>query len=108
MYMVAALCWLLFVDLGTAGWYRLHEHNLISGIRWNIEWPETAPNFRKFKIDNEIRAVLRFDEGDAASWTLNSSENTIEPNSVACSLYFLRWNPGKNSALLANLHRSEE
>ena len=32
-------------------WYRLHERNLISGIRWNVQWPEQAPNFRKLKID---------------------------------------------------------
>ena len=62
-----ALCWLLFVEIGTAAWYRLHERNLVSGIHWNVQWPEQAPNFRKLKIDNEIRAVLRFDEGDAAA-----------------------------------------
>ena len=104
---VVALCWLLFVEVGTAAWYRVHERNLISGVRWNVEWPKQAPNFRKLKVDNEIRAVLRFDEGDAAAWTLSSPINAAEPNSVACSLYFLRWNPGKNSALLANLHRPD-
>ena len=72
-----------------------------------MEWPKQAPNFRKLKVDNEIRAVLRFDEGDAAAWTLSPPVNATEPNTVACSLYFLRWNPGKNSALLANLHRPD-
>jgi exosortase len=107
VYVAAALCWLLFVEIGTAGWYRFHERNLISGMRWNVEWPETATNFRKLKIDNEIRAILRFDEGDAASWTSTAPASAIEPNPIACSLYFLRWNPGKNSALLANLHRPD-
>ena len=102
-----ALCWLLFVEIGTAAWYRLHERNLVSGIRWNVQWPEQAPNFRKLKIDNEIRAVLRFDEGDAAAWTISSPVNATEPNTVPCSLYVFRWNPGKNSALLANLHRPD-
>ena len=106
-YMAVALCWLMFVEIGTAAWYRLHERNLVSGIRWNVHWPEQAPNFRKLKIDNEIRAVLRFDEGDAAAWILSSPRNATEPNTVACSLYVFRWNPGKNSALLANLHRPD-
>ncbi len=106
-YALAALCWLLFVQIGTTAWYRLHERNLISGIRWNVQWPGQAPNFRKLKIDNEIRAVLRFDEGDAAAWTNNSPANATEPNTVSCSLYVFRWNPGKNSALLANLHRPD-
>ncbi len=106
-YVLAALCWLLFIQIGTASWYRLHERNLISGIRWNVQWPGQAPNFRKLKIDNEIRAVLRFDEADAAAWTNSSPVNATEPNTVSCSLYVFRWNPGKNSALLANLHRPD-
>jgi exosortase len=106
-YLTAALCWLLFIEIGTASWYRFHERNLISGIRWTVQWPQQAPNFRKLKIDNEIRAVLRFDEGDAAAWTLSSPVNATEPNTVFCSLYVFRWNPGKNSALLANLHRPD-
>ena len=103
-YVLTALCWLLFIEIGTASWYRLHERNLISGIRWNVQWPEQAPNFRKLKIDNEIRAVLRFDEGEAAAWSI---QNDAEANPVACSLFVFRWKPGKNSALLANLHRPD-
>src|SRR5213595_3420145 len=103
-YLMAALCWLLFVEIGTASWYRLHERNLISGIRWSVRWPEQAPNFRRLKIDEEIRAVLRFDEGEAAAWSI---QNRAEASPIACSLFAFRWKPGKNSALLANLHRPD-
>jgi len=109
-YTAAAICWLLFVEIGTASWYRLHERNLISGVRWSVRWPEQAPNFRKLKIDEEIRAVLRFDHGEAAAWTISSegnSETIRAPNAISCSLFVFRWNPGKNSALLANLHRPD-
>jgi len=129
-YVMAALCWLLFVELGTAAWYRVHERNLISGIRWSVQWPEQSPNFRKLKIDPEIRGVLRFDEGETAAWTIPSpstSENAPlakdfgarEPdgfqtpvnrsreNTISCLLYVFRWKPGRNSALLANLHRPD-
>jgi hypothetical protein len=106
-FLAAALCWLLLVEIGTTAWYRLHERNLVNGIRWNVKWPEQAPNFRKLKIDNEIRAILRFDEGDAAAWTNSSPSDATEPSIVACSLYVFRWNRGKNSALLANLHRPD-
>ena len=110
------------MEIGTASWYRLHERNLISGTRWSVRWPEEAPNFRKLKIDEEIRAVLRFDDGDAAAWTLTSPRTaetahtavaTATPvdrsagNTIGCSLFVFRWNPGKNSALLANLHRPD-
>jgi exosortase len=109
-YISAVICWLLFVEIGAASWYRFHERNLISGIRWSVQWPEQAPNFRKLKIDEEIRAVLRFDHGEAAAWTISSEENsdTIRaPTAISCSLFVFRWNPGKNSALLANLHRPD-
>ena len=33
--------------------------------------------------------------------------NRLEPNAISCLLYVFRWNPGKNSALLANLHRPD-
>jgi hypothetical protein len=108
-YLLAALCWLLFIEVGTATWYRLHERNLISGIRWTAQWPQQAPNFRKLKIGEEIRAVLRFDEGEAAAWTLTSSQQVGSERGAptSCLLYVFRWNPGKNSALLANLHRPD-
>jgi hypothetical protein len=115
-YLGAALCWLLFVEVGTASWYRLHERNLVSGIRWSVRWPEQAPNFRRLKIDEEIRGVLRFDQGEAASWRVASPTTetaargavaTANPNTITCHLYVFRWKPGRNSALLANLHRPD-
>jgi exosortase len=121
-FVIFALCWLLFVEVGTAAWYRVHESNLVSGIRWNVQWPEQSPNFRKLKIDPEIRGVLRFDESEAAAWTMNSPGNSessrtskgfqtqVKPsgkNTISCLLYVFRWEPGRNSALLANLHRPD-
>src|SRR5207244_3979125 len=83
-----------------------------------------APNFHKLKIDEEIRSVLRFDEGKAAAWTLPSVAAAVSaaqhasaetsqkpktfatppdrstPNTISCILYVFRWKPGRNSALL--------
>ena len=121
-YLAAALCWLLFVEIGTAAWYRAHEINLVSAIRWTAQWPEQAPGFRKLNIDPEVRTILRFDEGESAAWMLmppptsessppaktsGTQVNRLPPNAVACYLYVFRWNPGRNSALLANLHRPD-
>jgi exosortase len=129
-YLCAALCWLLFVEVGTAAWYRVHETNLVSGTRWNVRWPKQASNFRTLKIDEEIRSVLRFDEGDTAAWTIPlpaksqssaAAQNSGVPdpksrampldvpqdNTISCFLYLFRWKPGRNSALLANLHRPD-
>jgi exosortase len=114
-YLAAAICWLLFIEVATASWYRLHERSLMSGIRWSVRWPEQAPSFRKLKIDEEIRSVLRFDEGQGAAWTIPSSQdfessaqlNKSTSSAIACYVYAFRWKPGRNSALLANLHRPD-
>ena len=106
-YLAAAICWLLCVEIGTASWYRLHERNFIRGTRWSVRWPEQAANFRQLKIDEEIRAVLRFDEGQAAAWSVTSALNRFRSDAILCSLFAFRWNPGRNSALLANLHRPD-
>jgi exosortase len=111
-YLIFALTWLLTVEVGVAAWYRSHENNLLESTRWSVHWPEAVPNFRTLKIDNEIRRVLRFDEGQAAVWTLATGASPVNldrsrPDAVACFVYLFRWKPGRNSALLANLHRPD-
>jgi exosortase len=111
-YLAAALCWIVAVEVGAQLWYRAHERNLISATRWDVRWPETAPDFRQLKIDEEVRRVLRFDEGQAAACmipapTTPGTLGQSKPNTVACLLYLFRWKPGRNSALLANLHRPD-
>ncbi len=106
-YLAAVICWLLCVEIGTASWYRLHERNFIRGTRWSVRWPEQAASFRQLKIDEEIRAVLRFDEGQAAAWSVPSALKGPRSDAILCSLFAFRWNPGRNSALLANLHRPD-
>jgi hypothetical protein len=111
-YFFAVLCWIVAIEAGPQLWYRAHERNLVASIKWEVEWPESAPNFQQLKIDDEVRRQLRFDEGHAASWawpTAISSGTSQSSNSrpITCVLYFFRWNPGRNSALLANLHRPD-
>jgi exosortase len=111
-YLVFALCWIVAVELGARFWYRVHESDLVATTRWNVQWPKASPNFRELKIDDEVRRQLRFDHGHAASWTWPAANSpaTSNPSSsktISCLLYLFRWNPGRNSALLANLHRPD-
>ena len=107
----AALVWLIAVEFAAAGWYRAHEHDLARTARWEIQWPQNASNFHEIKIDDEKRRILRFDRGRAAAWTLPALNSTDAASWAArpltCTLYFFRWNSGKNSALLASLHRPD-
>ncbi len=111
-YLLSALCWIVAVEAGAHLWYRAHETNLVASIRWNVQWPEAAPNFHELTIDKEVRRVLRFDEGHAAVWTLPAATSPAtlglsKSDAITCFLYLFRWNPGRNSALLANLHRPD-
>ena len=111
-WLVFALCWIATVELGAHFWYRGHERNLVAATPWGVQWPETAPNFRELKIDEEVRRQLRFDQGHGASWSLPvatspGKPSASKPSTITCLLYLFRWNPGRNSALLANLHRPD-
>jgi exosortase len=111
-YLLLALGWIVAVEAGAQFWYRAHESNFVATTRWNVRWPADAANFHQLKIDEEVRRVLRFDEGQAAAWRLPAatSPTTLDlskPNPIACFVYLFRWKPGRNSALLANLHRPD-
>jgi len=114
-FLICALVWLVAVEVGSIWWYRAHERNLVASAEWHVHWPESAPDFHPLKLDEEVRRTLRFDEGEAASWNcppIESIETVNHPAvagspRVSCFAYFFRWKPGRNSALLANLHRPD-
>src|SRR5207249_7528131 len=110
-WFLLAFCWIIAVELGAHLWYRVHESNLVTTTGWNVQWPAAALNFRELKIDEEVRRQLRFDQGHGASWTLPASSPATSPASssktIVCLLYLFHWNPGRNSALLVNLHRPD-
>jgi exosortase len=110
-YFASAMCWLIAIEIAAASWYRAHERKLAQTTRWEVQWPRSAPNFHEIKVDDDMRRILRFDQGHAASWSLfaiNSSDTAnTTTKTLNCTLYFFRWDSGKNSALLANLHRPD-
>jgi exosortase len=111
-YFFTALLWIVLVEVGSTWWYRAHESNLVASTPWTVHWPESAPDFHVLKLDEEVRRTLRFDEGEAASWNCRPIDwvETVSramSTRTTCFAYFLRWKPGRNSALLANLHRPD-
>ena len=107
---VAVLAWIVVVEIGVETWYRLHERDLIPQPQWTIRWPESAPAFHDIQLDERTRRFLRFNEGRGVSWredpSLSASASARRPPSTYL-LYFFRWRPGHNSALLASLHRPD-
>ena len=107
-----ALCWLLLVELGVEWWYRSHEKNLTRTAQWSVRWPENAADLREIPMDERTRAQLHFDKGRGVTWR-KPNDKAGDGFSMASGppavslLFFFRWEPGHNSALLANAHRPD-
>ncbi len=108
-FVAAVLAWLLLVELGVETWYRAHERDLQPSARWSVRWPESAPQFREMRIDERTRSLLHQDEGRGALWNVAGAEGSQEfgGHPATALLYFFKWYPGHNSALLANSHRPD-
>ncbi|HJT79550.1 MAG TPA: exosortase/archaeosortase family protein [Chthoniobacterales bacterium] len=111
-FVPAVLGWLIAVEIAVEVWYRSHEKNLVRTAQWSVQWPEQNPGFRDLPIDERTRAQLHFDKGRGVSWR-RPNEKSGETFSTLASaqpislLFFFRWEPGHNSALLANAHRPD-
>ena len=107
-FLLFSLLWSIAVEIGVESWYRMHERDLVARERWTARWPEKAPEFREVHLDETTRRILRFDEGRGATWRVQRSEvGDRKSEEDTALLYFFRWKPGGNSALLANLHRPD-
>jgi len=113
-YFLLCLLYLLAVEAGVEGWYRMHERGLVARERWTARWPETAKDFHEIHLDERTKRILRFDEGRGAMWRIQRTEDRGQKTEGgdqrtedAALLYFFRWRAGSNSALLANLHRPD-
>jgi exosortase len=108
--LILSIAFLLAVEIGVEGWYRMHERGMVAREQWTARWPATAKDFRDIHIDETTRSILRFDEGRGAMWRISGEQRTEDGGRKAddsALLYFFRWHAGKNSALLANLHRPD-
>lgn len=105
-YLGVALLWLLLVEAASETWYRLHERNLIVTPVWTVNWPEQEPGFREIKIDENVKATLRYDTGRQATWPI-SSKALDAPPAGSYSMFFFRWEPGTTSILRARAHRPD-
>lgn len=99
---LAILGWLLAVEAGTAGWYRMHERGRVFRPTWTVALPTDAPGFKALPIDDVSRGLLRYDEGISARWRTPDADGAGPGD---CTLFFFRWEPGRTSATLAAMHQ---
>jgi exosortase len=93
------VAWIGVTETITEAWYRSHEAHLVPNARWTVAWPADEPQFHKRSLPANSLAILRCSNSDSASWQDESGNRW--------NAFFLRWEPGRNSAQLAKGHRPE-
>jgi exosortase len=97
--LVAAGLWVVCVELVTETWYRTHERAAARSVGWTVAWPEDDPQFAFQPIPQEVRRILRYNDGQAAHWQ--------PPGGGRWSLFLFQWKPGRAAAQLARNHSPE-
>ena len=95
---LALLVWLLFVEIGVEAWYRQHEQGAPGSSQWTIELPQDNDTFRKLPIPENVRRLLRYDQGQNMTW---------QEGDVRWQVIFLRWFPGRIGVQVAKSHTPE-
>lgn len=90
------LLWVMVVEVGTEGWYRLHERELPPPVTWTVALPRERPGFHEVPLSENTRRFLRFDEFQTATWQ-EGAEHRLQA-------FYFRWNPGRVAAYLARSH----
>jgi exosortase/archaeosortase family protein len=96
---LSVIAWIATTEAATETWYDSHEAHLIPNARWTVAWPDRSPEFKKGNVPERSLAILRCSNSDCASWH--------DQDGNQWSAFFLRWEPGRNSAQLAEGHRPE-
>ena len=67
----------------------LARAQFVATPRMGALWPESAPGFRDLKIDEDVRAILRFDRGREATWDETLATRAAPQQTLAtCSCFF--------------------
>jgi exosortase len=83
-------------EVATEAWYRHHESVLPPPKDWAVKWPTTARDFKLGEFPERTRAILKYNEGETASW--------ITPEGYQFQMYYVRWYPGRVSKFLSGAH----
>jgi exosortase len=97
-FALAGIAWLATAEAATQGWYNYHERQAAAEptIAWDLRWPDEKPEFRSAELGERSRALLKYNEGQLASWQTDEG--------FRWQMYYLRWLPGRVSKFLAGGH----
>jgi hypothetical protein len=77
-------------------WYERGESSAVVPLAWRVEEPVSATAYEKQRIPDNVLIALRQDSGWTARWK--------GPEDSQLQGWYLRWQPGRNAAHLANMH----
>jgi hypothetical protein len=99
------------IEIASEAWYRSHERHLAPVARWIVSWPKDAPGFRELKIEEAVRANLRYDDGHETVWNtlfpIQKTSGAAGQTAARCTLFVFRWKPGSTSVVRARAHRPD-
>lgn len=98
-YAVGLLVWLVVAEVGVASWYRSRESRLALGPSWSVAFPKEKPTYEDIPMHPKTAALLRFDEGQQASW--------VEQDGTRWMAFYFDWRPGRVTGYLAKRHTPE-
>jgi len=93
------LVWLLFVEVGVYGWYRIRESRLTPGPTWSFELPSHDSSFKAISISPATFDLLRYDKGEQGQWRGNDGSEW--------QAFYAEWYPGRVAGYLAKRHTPE-
>ncbi len=95
--LTALVAWLVFAEIGVQIWYRSHQG--ATSIRWGVQWPDSASNYKQVPIAPEAETLLRYNEGGGAAWDGEDGHQWM--------MYFFKWLPGRTAARFVKVHRPD-
>jgi exosortase len=95
-FAAAGCVWLVAAEALTGFWYSYHEKLVPPGVAWHVVWPESAPHFQKGVFAERTLALLKFNDGETASWEAEGA--------YPWQMYELNWRPGRVSKFLSSAH----
>jgi len=96
---LALLVWIISVEAGVEGWYRLRESKMALGPNWTVQFPTNFPSYRSLPIAPATESLLRFDSGKQGAWR--------EANGTEWMGFYFEWLPGRVAGYLAKRHTPE-
>jgi exosortase len=95
----ALVIWILLTEIAVAAWYAPAATQKASSAPWSVTWPTSEPDYRREPIPAAVETLLRYNEGDAATWRSADDRRWM--------MYSFRWLPGRTAALFVKNHRPD-